>query len=49
MFGLPVEVRLCLQLLTSVALHSAHKVVVLASGANPASIREVEVYRLLLA
>lgn len=42
MLRLSVKVALGLLLLAPVALHAPHEVVVLAGGADPASVREIE-------
>jgi len=47
-FRLPVEILLALKLLTTIALESAVKVVVLTLRADPATIWEVELVSLLL-
>jgi len=46
-FWFPVKVGLGLLFVAPVALESAHEVVVLTGGADPASIWEVEIRRLL--
>ena len=47
MFWFSVKVALGLLFVAPVALESAHEVVVLAGGTNPASIWEVEIRQLL--